>query len=73
MDQSSNNNIFSVTERGECIGFVISRGPMGVEAFTTTEESIGIYAETDDAVVMIWRYAHNQGTAGNLCERTPCS
>ena len=58
MDQSS--NILSITERGECIGFIVPRGPTGFEAYTADEKSLGIYAETNVAVVMIWRYAHGQ-------------
>jgi hypothetical protein len=57
---NQDNRILSITENGNCIGFIIPRGPMGVEAFDACEKSIGIYKETDDAVVMIWRYAHNQ-------------
>jgi hypothetical protein len=58
--------IISITENATCIGFIINRGPMGFEAYTADEKSLGIYVETNDAVVMIWRAAHNQRLALNV-------
>jgi hypothetical protein len=37
------------------IGFVLRRGPVGVEAFTASDDSLGMFRNECDAASAIWR------------------
>jgi hypothetical protein len=39
----------SIYDGRECLGFVLSRGPRGFEAFTANEKSLGLYPNQRDA------------------------
>jgi hypothetical protein len=60
MDTAINEHILSVTDGRQAIGFLVSRGKLGVEAFTADEESIGLFANVQAAATACWKYAHNQ-------------
>jgi len=44
----------------ECIGFILSRGCVGAEAFTADERSVGLFKDDQDAARELWRRARGQ-------------
>jgi hypothetical protein len=58
MDPAS--NILSVTDGRQSIGFLISRGKIGVEAFDADEKSIGTFPNVQVAATTLWKHAHGQ-------------
>jgi hypothetical protein len=55
-----NEHILSVTDGRQTIGFLISRGKLGVEAFDADEKSIGLFANVQAAATECWKHAHGQ-------------
>jgi hypothetical protein len=50
----------SVYDREAVIGFIIRRGPTGVEGFTAEGGSLGLFGSVNAAAIALWRYAHHQ-------------
>jgi hypothetical protein len=40
----------TVIDRGRCVGFLLARGPVGVEAFDGNEFSLGLFPDEHAAV-----------------------
>lgn len=55
MNEATNKKppIASVIHERQCVGFLIARGPIGVEAFDAAEHSLGTFADERDAVATI--------------------
>jgi hypothetical protein len=53
-------SMLSVTNGRQTIGFLISRGKLGVEAFSIDEESIGLFKDVPTAATACWKHAHHQ-------------
>jgi hypothetical protein len=45
-----------------CIGFVLSRGRIGFEAFSAKNESVGVFDTQSKAAAELWRRARGQTT-----------
>jgi hypothetical protein len=60
MDTTINEHILSVTDGRQAIGFLISRGKIGVEAFTADEQSLGLFKNVPAAATACWQHAHHQ-------------
>jgi hypothetical protein len=56
--------MLSIYDGQQCIGFVLARGPAGVEAFDAASESLGCFKTEDEAATAVWKYAHGQTLAG---------
>jgi hypothetical protein len=50
----------TVIDRNRCIGFLLARGPAGVEAFGRDEHSLGLFPDERAAIAAVWRQAHGQ-------------
>jgi hypothetical protein len=50
----------SVYDGRDRLGHLVDRGEAGVEAFTITEESIGLFENERAAAAAIWRRARGQ-------------
>jgi hypothetical protein len=48
----------------ECLGFVLSRGRAGFEAFDCEERSLGLYPAAPAAANAVCAAAENEGAAG---------
>jgi hypothetical protein len=47
-------------DRQRCLGFVLSRGRDGYEAFDASDRPIGMFGTTDAAAAALWRVTHHQ-------------
>jgi hypothetical protein len=56
-------NFLSLYDGRECLGFLLPRGPMGVEAFNANTESLGIYPNQKLAADAISAAASKAGTS----------
>jgi len=57
-------SMLSVYDGRLAIGFILRRGPIGVEGFTAENESLGCFRTEDEAATALWKYAHKQPLAG---------
>jgi hypothetical protein len=56
---------FICDDRGHCLGFLLGRGKLGIEAFTGTDEiSLGLFSTTAAAAQAILEAAKNEAGAG---------
>jgi hypothetical protein len=54
----------AVIDHGRCVGFLLARGPAGIEAFDKHEQSLGLFPNEYAAVAAVWRQAHGQHGRG---------
>jgi hypothetical protein len=47
-----------------CVGFLIARGPAGVESFDRSERSLGVFADENAAVAAIFKSATGASATG---------
>jgi hypothetical protein len=52
--------LVSVIDHGDCIGFLLARGPAVIEAFDRNEFSLGRFPDERAAVIAVWRQARGQ-------------
>jgi hypothetical protein len=52
--------MLTVYDGQQAIGFVLRRGPVGVEAFTASDDSLGLFRNERDAASAIWKHARGQ-------------
>ena len=52
---TSKSPLATVIDEGHCRGFLLRRGPTGVEAFTADQVSIGVFADEAAAVAAIFK------------------
>jgi hypothetical protein len=50
----------TVYDGQQAIGFILRRGPAGIEAFAAANHSLGLFKNEHDAAAAIWRHAHGQ-------------
>jgi hypothetical protein len=50
-------NMIVVADGRTTIGFVMRRGPRGVEAYDADERSIGMFADVNAAATAVWKHA----------------
>jgi hypothetical protein len=55
--------LLTVYDGQRAIGFILRRGPGGVEAFAADDTSLGLFDNDDTAAAAIWKRAHSQGAA----------
>jgi hypothetical protein len=53
-----------VTDGRECLGFVLSRGRVGFEAFDRKERSLGLYPTAAAAAKAVFAATENERAAG---------
>jgi hypothetical protein len=53
----------SVIHEQQCVGFLIARGPVGVEAFDAAEHSLGTFTDERDAVAAIFTHKPIRGAS----------
>jgi hypothetical protein len=56
--QAANNKppMVSIVHANKCVGFVMARGPAGIEAFTRDESSLGLFADERAALIAIFSH-----------------
>jgi hypothetical protein len=47
------SSLISVTHEGQCLGFLLRRGPQGVEVFTRETQSLGCFATEHEAIAAL--------------------
>jgi len=52
--------MLTVADGRQTIGFIITRGPQGREAFDAAERSIGLFENEQAAATAIWKRARGQ-------------
>jgi hypothetical protein len=52
--------VLTVFDGEQAIGFILRRGPAGVEAFSAAEISLGLFETEDNAASAIWKHARGQ-------------
>jgi hypothetical protein len=52
---------FPPPDGGTCVGFILSRGVAGYEAFTADQQSLGVFKSEPEAAHKLWRHVHAQG------------
>jgi hypothetical protein len=52
--------LLTVYDGKQAIGFLLRRGPAGLEAFTANHDSLGLFGSEHDAASAIWRHARGQ-------------
>jgi len=53
-------SMLAVYDGPNCIGFVLRRGPAGVEAFDAADSSLGLFESEAAAASALWRRARGQ-------------
>jgi hypothetical protein len=58
------NNPISVYSGQQCVGYLIRRGKIGVEAFSPGDQSLGVFKEQRDAIRAVVKSREAQQLAG---------
>jgi hypothetical protein len=60
--------MLTVYDGDQTIGFLLRRGPAGVEAFTADNNSLGLFENDDTAASAVWRHARGQARGDSAGE-----
>jgi len=53
MNNSKSTPLIPIMRGNCCLGFLLRRGPKGIEAYAGDERSLGIFTNEDDAVAAV--------------------